>query len=215
MNVKTLHALRIGPMSWLTGLAAMILASAPLHAGDDALYGPEAPPGSAFVRIFNATPSSVAGGTIGGEPVETLDQYEASSYAFVPAGDHTISFGPDSLTRTLEADRYYTATLGDGGLTLHALDTPEDDLKALVVFYNLTDSGSLQLKTADGSATIAEAADGDFATREVNPLRVAMAVYAGDQMLADTDPVNLARGRAFSLFVTPGRGQPRLTWVVD
>ena len=215
MNVTTLHASRLRPVLWLLGLAALASISPRLQAGDDALNGPEAPPGSAFVRIFNATPASITGGSIGGEPVETLDQYEASSYTFLPAGEHSISTGAESVTESLEAGRYYTATLDSGGLSLHALETPEDDLKALVVFYNLTGNDALQLKTADGSATIAEASGGDFATREVNPLRVSMAVYAGDQMLADTDPVNLARGRAFSLFVTPGRGQPRLTWVID
>ena len=84
-----------------------------------------------------------------------------------------------------------------------------------MVFYNLTADEALQLKTEDGATSIAEAGAGAFATREVNPLRITLGVFSGDRKLATTEPVNLARGRAFSLFVTPGRGQPRLTWVID
>ncbi len=211
--MTTVHIFRQHRWAWLVLLAGLFT---PLAQADDAaLYGPEAPPGSAFVRMFNATPTSLANASIGGEPVETLDQFEASDYVFVPAGTHRISTGSEAHSESLEADRYYTVTVDAGGLKVHSLRPPEDGLKALVVFYNLTADEALQLKTEDGATPIAEAGAGAFATREVNPLRITLGVFSGDRKLATTEPVNLARGRAFSLFVTPGRGQPRLTWVID
>lgn len=211
--MTTVHIFRQHCWAWLVLLAGLFT---PLAQADDAaLYGPEAPPGSAFVRMFNATPTSLTNASIGGEPVETLDQFEASDYVFVPAGTHRISTGSEARSESLEADRYYTVTVDAGGLQVHSLRPPDDGLKALVVFYNLTADEALQLKTEDGATPIAEAGAGAFATREVNPLRITLGVFSGDRKLATTEPVNLARGRAFSLFVTPGRGQPRLTWVID
>lgn len=206
-------SLRTRQRGWL---ALILLFIGPLAWADDAaLYGPEAPPGSAFVRIFNATPTTLSNASIGGQAVESLDQFEASDYVFLPAGEHVISTGTEQRSETLVADRYYTVTVDAGGLQVHSLSPPDDGLKALVVFYNLTADEALQLKTEDGSTQIAEAGAGAFATREVNPLRITLGVFSGNQPVATTEPVNLARGRAFSLFVTPGRGQPRLTWVVD
>lgn len=195
--------------------AALTALAAPALAGDAALYGPEAPAGSAFVRVFNATPQRITDAGVASKAWNALDQHEASDFVFVPAGEYTVRAGGQSVTQALKSGLYYTATVTGGGLNVQAVEPPDDRLKALIVFHNLTDNDRLQLKTDDGSATIAKAASGALDTREVNPVRVPLAVYDDSQKVAMAAPVSLARGQAFNLFVTPGSGQPQLTWVVD
>lgn len=198
-------------------MAILLLAGLPAlaHAGDAALYGPEAPAGSAFVRVFNATPGTVSDATVADKSLQAVEQFEASKYVFVPSGEHTLRAGGDQATVQAAAGRYYTATLTAEGLKLHELTPPDDRLKALVVLYNLTDRGALQLKTQDGGSTIAEATSAGVATREVNAVRVPMAVFEGDRKLVDSRAIDLKRGKAFSVFVTAGQSGPRLTWIVD
>lgn len=196
-------------------IAGVGLNGAPVLADDAALYGPAAPPGSSFIRLFNATPQRLGEARVGSKSWNGLDQNEASDFVFLPAGAHQLDAGGQTASVEMQPGAYYTAILGNDGLTVHELEPPDDRLKALVVLYNASSNDDLQLKTEDGAANIAGADAGAFDTREVNPVRVNVALFSADEKLVNSGTLALARGRAFSLFVTDGKDQPQLTWVKD
>ena len=72
--------------------AALIAAHA-ARAGDEALYGPAAPPGSAFVRVFNGTPQSLLDARVGTEDFNEIPPYDASEFTFLPPGSYSLSAG--------------------------------------------------------------------------------------------------------------------------
>ena len=192
-------------------LAMFVLVPAS-RADDKALYGPDAPPGSAFIRVFNASGTSEVVPQVGNDALDEVDAWEASEFGFVPAGQHAVRVGGASRTVTLAADRYYTA-VADGS-SIHLIENEQfsNRLKALIILYNLTDE-ELSLKTSDGSVKVIEpVAQDSFGQREVNPARVQLAVYNGVQKLASAPQVNLARGKAFSLFAVGNSDAPRLVW---
>lgn len=196
-------------------IAGVGLNGAPVLADDAALYGPAAPPGSSFIRLFNAAPQRLDDSRVGSKGWNKLDQNHASDFVFLPAGTHELVVGGQSLSVEMRADTYYTAIFSGAGLIVHELQPPEDRLKALVVLYNASSTNDLALKTEDGSADIAGADSGAFAKREVNPVRVPVALFESGKKLASSGTLSLARGRAFSLFVTDGRDEPHMTWVKD
>ena len=184
-------------------------------ADDAALYGPEAPPGSAFIRIFNATPTTIGDASVAGKPFRKLAQYEASDFQFVANGSYVLKIGEATEQVPMRAGKYYTATVDSHGIKVHELTPPENRLKALVMVFNLTGRPGIALKTQDGEQIITKAGIGEFGRRAVNAVRVEMALYDAGQKLADTRPINFSRGRAYNLFVTEGQGAPKLTWVID
>lgn len=192
-----------------------MLFGAPAAANDAALYGPKAPTGSAFVRVFNAAEQPLGESHAGPKAISGLAGMAASDYVYLPAGRRALKVNGQTIERDLAAGRYYTAVHTGDGVRVHELTPPDNRLKALIVLYNHADAGQLSLRTADGKSTIAEAAPGEVATREVNPVKVPMAVYAGDTKLKTVRSVTLERGRAFNLFVAGGDAEPQTRWVID
>ncbi|MGH8517748.1 MAG: alginate O-acetyltransferase AlgF, partial [Panacagrimonas sp.] len=205
------------------GILAMILALAALAlmtsvvapAGDGGLYGPTAPPGSAFIRVFNASDTDDLETRVGNETISDVGAWKASDFVFLPAGTHQLSGGGASKSVSLSAERYYTAVVGGGTVRLLDNDNTGSKLKALVILYNLTGNAGLSLRTQDGgTVVIPDVASDASGKREVNPAKVQLAVYKGDQKLGDVPPVSFARGQAFSLFVV-GDGSPRMAWAIN
>jgi len=185
-------------------------------AGDEGLYGAAAPPGSAFVRVFNATPQPLDGIRVGSQSINEVGPQTASDFVFLPAGSQALSTATGNQTILLQAGRYYTVVREAQGFTV--LDNARHDnrLKALVLFYNLTDGKTLTLKTADGSAAVVDGVKPDsYGSREVNAIKATLAVYDGGTKVADARPLGLERGRAYSLFATGPASAPQLTWVIN
>ncbi len=197
----------------------LLLLSAPGRAraaGDEGVYGAAAPEGSAFVRVFNATTESLAGGRIADQNIDEVNGNTASEFVFLPPGSHTLNIGGASQPLTLAANRYYTVVRTASGFSVFDNGRHENRLKALVLFYNLTDGAALSLRTADGKAAVVEATSPkQFGSREVNAIKATMAVYDGGQKLADARPIGMERGRAYSLFATGPSATPVLSWVVN
>ena len=204
----------IGRSLFVGALFALLLGS-PAGADDAALYGPKAPPGSAFVRIFNADRQPLGESIVGTQTIPALAALAASDYVYLPAGRRAIKVGGQRVERELSADTYYTAVHTGDGVRVHELTPPDNRLKALIVLYNHAGDRSLSLRTADGETTIAEAGPGEAATREVNPVKVPMAVFADDRELETVRGVTLERGRAFNLFVAGPADDPQTRWVID
>lgn len=203
----------------ILALAAMIFATGEVAtAGDGGLYGPAAPPGSAFIRIFNASDTDDLTATVGNETVPDIRAWNASEFIFLPAGTHALVAGDSKDSVTLAPDRYYTAVAGAGTVRLIDDDNTGNRLKALLILYNLSGSKALSLRTQDGATVVIPDVAADASgKREVNPAKVKLAVYDGDTKIADAPPVSLARGQAFSLFVVgDGSGAaPRMAWAIN
>lgn len=204
---------------WALSLAAWVLlvgTQASSRAGEDALYGPTAPPDSAFIRVFNATDQAEVDARIADAELTDIASWKVSEFAFVPAGTHKLIVGALSQPLALQADHYYTAVANAG--TVRLLDNTRyvNRLKAMVILYNLTDASRLSLRTHDGRAPVIQnVAAYAFGTREVNPARAQLVVYDGEQKIADAPTMTFARGKAYSLFVAGGSGKPRLVWAIN
>jgi alginate O-acetyltransferase complex protein AlgF len=203
---------------WLTAaaLAGVIAATAPVLAGDEALYGPAAPPDSAFVRVFNATPNSVEQASVGTESFNDILSYESSEFVFLPAGNYTLTIGAVKQPITLNKNRFYTAVYDGRAVKVLDNERYSNRMKALIMVYNMVDGVELTLKTADGkTAVVDKVAPNAYGSREVNPVKTQLALYSGDQRVAAVKQVNFERGKVFSLFVTGSPQQPVPTWTVN
>lgn len=205
-------------LAWMLALlagASAALAASPARA-DEGLYGPAAPPGSAFIRIFNGMPHSINEARVGPEDFNEVPPFDASEFTFLPPGTHALSAGPVKENVTLKPDRWYTAAVIDGKLKLLDSERYGNRMKALVIVYNLLDGSELSLKTADGRTPVVDkVAPQSTGQREVNAVKTQLALYRGDQRVAAVRPVALERGRAFSLFVTGSPDAPVPVWVVN
>ena len=97
-----------------TLLAAALLAAlvpAQARAGDEGVYGPVAPPNSAFVRVFNATAQPELQARIADKTMDEIPAYGASEFVFLPPGKYTLTVGAASQPVTLQANKFYTAAL--------------------------------------------------------------------------------------------------------
>ena len=75
--------------------------------GDAALYGPSAPKGSSFVRIFNASNQEVSA-TVGNTALNDVAPLGSSDFSFMPQGDYSAKIGSQNVPVKLASDHYYT-----------------------------------------------------------------------------------------------------------
>ncbi|MFJ4389858.1 MULTISPECIES: alginate O-acetyltransferase AlgF [Pseudomonas] len=198
----------------LTLAAGLSLASMQAFAGADAaLYGPSAPKGSTFVRLYNAASSPTAA-SVGNTQIKQVGAQASSDFSFLPGGDYTAQVGGKSVPVKLAADKYYTLVNNNGGNPQLIEEPPfKNKQKALVRVQNLSDQ-QLTLKTADGKTEVVKpvAAKGR-GEREINPVKVNLALYAGDKKVGDVKPVALERGEAAVLYVTGSGNSLSPVWV--
>ncbi|QXH47788.1 alginate O-acetyltransferase AlgF [Pseudomonas xanthosomatis] len=198
----------------LTLAAGLTLASMQAFAGADAaLYGPSAPKGSTFVRLYNATSAPTAA-SVGNTQIKQVGAQASSDFSFLPGGDYTAQVGGKSVPVKLAADKYYTLVNNAGGNPQLIEEPPfKNKQKALVRVQNLSDQ-QLTLKTADGKTEVVKpvAAKGR-GEREINPVKVNLALYAGDKKVGDVKPVALERGEAAVLYVTGSGNSLSPVWV--
>lgn len=183
---------------------------------EGALYAEDAPPGSAFVRVFNGSAGkTIEDISLGGKNIKPLAALESSAYVYLPAGSHVLTLSGKKQNISMREGEFYTVIVGDQlPLTVIKDETFNNRRKALVSFYNLVSKKEVDLKTADGSISIIE--DVGFLankTREINPVRLAVTTVAGDTQLAQADPVSLQWGKVFSLFACGDSARPTLVWV--
>lgn len=202
-------------MAYVLCCAALMLVSVTASAaGEDALYAPTAPAGSAFIRVVNASSGTALDSvTIGGKTLSNIQPLQVTPYIFLKPGQYNLAIGPQThKSLTLAASTFYTAVRGPKGkVTLiqdHSFHNPR---KALIAFYNLMPDNTLSLRTRDGKVTVVKGvkamATGD---REINAVKITLAAYGKGKALASFTPVSLQRGKVFSFFVIDVGGAPRL-----
>ena len=198
--------------SALCGLLVSLLSVA-ASADEAALYGPTAPKGSAFVRSYNAG-SEQLNLSLGSLSFKDIAAKGSSDFKFLPAGSYSVSGAGQSLPVKLAADQYYTLVrLPTGALSL--VDEPafKNKQKSLLRLQNLSDT-PLTLKTADGKTEVIKAVAAKARDeREINPVKVRLALFAGEQKISDLQPLALERGEVVCLYVTGSAGKFSPVWV--
>lgn len=205
-----LHALSYSLI--LRALLISLLAGT-AQADEAALYEPSAPPGSAFVRAFNADTINIDV-TVGSLNLNDIGTHGSSEFRFLPAGSYNASTGTKTLLVKLDRDQYYTLVQLPGGqLQLREEPPFAGKQKALLRLQNLSDS-PLTLKTADGKTdVITQVAVKASGEREINPLKVRLALFAGANKVSDLAPLVLERGELVCLYVTGSGSNLVSTWV--
>lgn len=194
--------------------AGMSLLSLQAWAGADAaLYGPSAPKGSTFVRIYNAGNQAVSA-SVGNTQINDVAAQASSDFSFMPQGDYSAKLGSQSLPVKLAADHYYTLVNNAAGAPQLVEEPPfKNKQKSLVRVQNLS-SQALTLKTADGKTEVVKpVAAKSRGEREINPVKVSLALYEGDKKVSDLKPVALERGEAAVLYVTGSGDSLSPVWV--
>jgi alginate O-acetyltransferase complex protein AlgF len=182
-------------------------------AGDSALYGPTAPKGSTFVRVYNASSSEISA-SVGNTNLNEVAPQGSTAFSFMPQGDYTAKLGSETVPVKLAGDHYYTLVNNASGKPQLVEEPPfRNKQKSLVRVQNLSDK-ALTLKTADGKTevvkTVAAKGTGE---REINPVKVSLALYDGDKKVADLKPVALERGEAAVLYITGSGSGLAPVWV--
>lgn len=184
-----------------------------VQADEGGLYGPTAPAGSAFVRAYNAG-SAELNVTLGPVNIKDVAPRDSSDFAFLPAGSYSASAAGKSLPVNLKADQHYTLVQMPGG-ELNLVDDPafKNRQKALVRLQNLSDT-PVSLKTADGKTAVIDIVSGKASgEREINPVKVRLALFAGERKVSDLSPLVLERGEVAALYVTGSGSNLTPVWV--
>lgn len=194
-------------------VASMSALSLSAFAGDSALYGPVAPKGSSFVRVYNASNAEVSA-TVGSTNISDVAPLASSDFSFMPGGDYSAKVGSQTVPVKLASDHYYTLVNNVSGQPQLIEEPPfKNKQKSLVRVQNLTDK-ALTLKTADGKTEVVPnvAAKGR-GEREINPVKVTLALFEGDKKVGELKPVALERGEAAVLYVTGSGSSLSPVWV--
>ena len=121
--------------------------------GDAALYGPTAPKGSTFVRVYNASSSEISA-SVGNTSLNEIGPLASSDFGFMPQGDYTAKVGSQSLPVKLASDHYYTIVNNTSGAPQLVEEPPfKNKQKSLVRVQNLSDKA---LTRPAGSGTVLE-----------------------------------------------------------
>lgn len=191
---------------------ALSLSSPTATAGEGGLYAPNAPKGSTFVRGYNAGNSELSF-SVGNTELSDIAPLASSDFSFMPAGSYSAQVGSHNLPVKLEAEHFYTLVSQDGAAPRLVNEAPfTNKRKALLRVQNLTDN-TLSLKTADGKAVVDAVAPDASGQREVNPVKVSLALFDGSRKVSDLKPVSLARGEVVSLYVTGSGNALSPVWV--
>jgi len=191
---------------------ALSVASLTANAGEAGLYAPNAPKGSTFIRGYNATNSELSF-SVGNTDLDDIAPLASSDFSFMPAGSYSAQVGSNSLPIKLEADQFYTLVSQDGEAPKLVAEAPfNNKRKALLRVQNLSDS-TLSLKTADGKPVVDAVAPDTNGQREVNPVKVNLALFAGERKVSDLKPVTLARGEVVCLYITGTGNALSPVWV--
>ena len=176
-----------------------------VNAQDEGLYDPVAPAGSAFFRFIHVNNSEEAKDvtlSAKGRDYGTQNYQDISDYFVAKKGKRKFEVGEMTVEQDLESDKYYSIlNTADGLLVVE--DAPlENPAKALITFYNLSDSESLTLKTAEKDIEIIkEIAPNTNGSREINAVKINLAVTDGNTKTITLDPLLLNRKNAYIIAV--------------
>lgn len=190
--------------------AIMLLLCAPFaQANEQDLYEAAPPADAGFVRLINATMDGAQTLQVGNVKLEAGAK-NISAYHVLKNGKYSAVAGELSAEIELAAGEYMTLIMQDnaGALAIRpvkdkAIKSPS---KAMIYFYNLSDSSEVVLHAANHKVDIFSAVEaGSETSREINPLEIDVAIKHGEKVIGSFDGTNLKRRRGVS-FVLAGSG---------
>ncbi len=178
---------------------------------DDSLYDPVAPDGSAFIRVFQG--KSLKGPVIvGGKKLNVPGRQGLSHYIYLPAGSHQVKGIPGLNSVNLTEKAFYTllvsSSSGKGGRLVKD-QSLQTKTKALIQFYNLDTKRTVSLKTSNGKVTVIDSLQpGQVGFRQINAVKVPLALFADNKLLERLGNVQLERGKVFNVIYRSGIREP-------
>src|SRR4051812_45162977 len=97
-------------------LLAIVAAVVFVESADAGLYPRAAPPGSAYVRLFNASGNPHLQAKIGDKQIPDTPPLDASAYVFVDPGEHPSTIGNTDQKVKLDSNRCYTLAVTPAGV---------------------------------------------------------------------------------------------------
>lgn len=203
---------RPGLLPLREAIALLLLASMAWSAGQDDLYGPDAPRDTAYLRFINAHSEEPLEPVVDGSERAPADLGEVTPYGQVQPGRHEVSVGNRTIEFEAQPESFTTiALLGDGHIVFD--DTPLRDIsRGLLTLYNLTSEGPLSLQTADGSEVFSNVPAGESRSQVIAQAEAEFVVERSGETLMALDALLLERGTAHSLIVLPSGTQPRVVY---
>lgn len=199
----------------ITFLISVLFSVNSLAANDDAsLYDAKAPAGSAFIRVFNAVSTQNVEIQLDNKKLGNLAALKALKYSFTNPGNHIVSVNGDNITVSLEKDTPYTLVyFNKDKYQLIKDQLFKSQKKAQLSFYNLVDTQSVDVSTANGKVKVFEnVQSGSVVHRKINAVKVDLAVFNSGKKSSTAGPHLLRRGEISSLFYINGALKPVAIW---
>ncbi len=173
------------------------------RAEDEALYDALPSPDSTYIRLINLnTDQSVRPLRLDRKILDGAAYGDATPYYAVRRGDIKITVGDRSVTKILAQKKFYTIVETPEALKFVEDKPIQNTSKAIIGLYVYSKQGGLYLKTSDGkTGIIAATQTGEENYKEINPVKVSMAVYGGMEKLEDLGERNLVRGHSYTVLV--------------
>lgn len=193
-------------------LACASLLAMQSQAADEAALYDLAPENSAFVRLISNVNKPVST-QIGDKLLLSNEYCQASDYEYVTAGEYAVSIEDMDWSGELSADKTYTFVLNKNHISVIEDNVYSNPKKGQFSAYNLTDKGTLSIKTKDGKKTVfPEVSSEQHVSREVNPVKIGFAVYDSDKKLVEAGTTRFQRGKSNNLFVCGSEQNYLASW---
>jgi alginate O-acetyltransferase complex protein AlgF len=128
-------------------------------------------------------------------------------------GTRAVTAGDLSQDLEVIAGKFYTLAVTANGIVVIEDASSSNRAKALLSLYNLSDSPSVDLKTADGKTDVLlGVTPGTQKSIEVNGITVDLAALSETGEIQSFPGVKLERGAAYSVIVLGG-ATPTALWV--
>ncbi len=185
-----------------------------------ALYDPQPPADSAYVRIIVVSADGPMDVQLDGKPRQQgLTAATVSDYMVLKAGPHQLRVrgsgksGSAEIPLEIVVGRSVTVALPNLGTDSKPLffadKVNSNKLKAVLTIYHLAPkAGVIDALTADGSTKVFTGiAPGTSASLAVNPISIELqATRTGEKTALAKAPLTMAQGLTYSLLLMPGDG---------
>jgi hypothetical protein len=181
-------------------------------AAQESVYGPAAPPGAGFVRVFfAASPAETVTVDIGNVAFGPVSGGAVTPYRPVSEGLYLLRLPGRETELFTRAGAYQTVLVTAEEIAVVPDRSHEDPAKAQLVLYNVSTRARVALVTAEaGQAVIPALAPLTGSAIAVNAVAVRFAVTVGNDdspHTVEVAPFSLRRGASFSIFAfEPGEG---------
>ncbi len=177
------------------------------YAGEDELYDPEPPAGSAFVRAINANEqNSSADFTIGNTNINSLSYPSASPYFVIKEGKYSVSSSGIESEIKIEAGKYYSLIITSDKIREIEDMIIEDPAKSRIYFYNFSDKKANLTAPVHKTSIFTDIESGKNISREINAITLDIAIDSEGQNISSFKNIQLKRKRGTIFIIVGSKG---------